>query len=55
MDKTQVLKAEKKLRKVYQIVVFGNTDSGKKEDYVNHMGEPASPKVSMFMAVSKKR
>lgn len=53
-EKAQALKAEKKLRKVYPMVVFGDTDSGEKEYYVAYMGEPTFPQFSKFMAASKK-
>lgn len=53
-EKAQSLKAEKKLRKVYPMVVFGDTDSGEKEYYVAYLGEPAFPQFSKFMAASKK-
>lgn len=38
-DKAAKLKAEKKLRKVYPMVVFGDTECGEKEFYVAYMGE----------------
>ncbi len=53
-EKAQALKAEKKLRKVCPMVVFGDTDSGEKEYYVAYMGEPTFPQFSKFMAASKK-
>jgi len=48
------LKEAKKLRKVYPIVVFGDTDSGEKEYYVAYLAEPTFPQFSKFMAASKK-
>ena len=33
-EKAAALKAEKKVRKVYPMVVFGDTDCGEKEFYV---------------------
>lgn len=53
-EKALSLKTEKKLRKVYPMVVFGDTDSGEKEYYVAYMGEPTFPQFSKFMAASKK-
>ena len=48
------LKAEKKLRKVYPMVVFGDTDCEEKELYVAYLAEPTFPQFSKFMAASKK-
>lgn len=53
-EKAAALKAEKKVRKVYPMVVFGDTDCGEKEFYVAYMGEPTFPQFSKFMAASKK-
>ena len=53
-EKAQQLKAEKKLRKVFPMVVFGDTDNGEKEIYVAYMAEPTFPQFSKFMAASKK-
>lgn len=44
----------KKLRKVYPMVVFGDTQCGEKEIYVAYMAEPTFPQFSKFMAASKK-
>ena len=52
--KASELKTDKKLRKVYPIVVFGDTASGEKETYVAYLGEPTFPQFSKFMAASKK-
>ena len=52
--KASELKTEKKLRKVYPIVVFGDTTSGEKEFYIAYLGEPTFPQFSKFMAASKK-
>ena len=41
--KAAALKAEKKVRKVYPMVVFGDMDCGEKEFYVAYMGEPTFP------------
>ena len=48
------IKAEKKLRKVYPMVVFGDTDCDEKEIYVAYLSEPTFPQFSKFMAASKK-
>ena len=48
------LKAEKKLRKVYPMVVFGDVDNEEKEIYVAYLGEPSFAQFSKFMAASKK-
>ena len=53
-EKALQLKADKKLRKVYPMVVFGDTASGEKEYYVGYLGEPTFPQFSKFMAASKK-
>jgi hypothetical protein len=53
-EKAQKLKAEKKLRKVYPIVVWGDTSCGEKEVYVAYMSEPSFPQFSKFMVASKK-
>lgn len=53
-EKAQTLKADKKLRKIYPLVVFGDTSCGEKEVYVAYMGEPTFPQFSKFMAASKK-
>ena len=52
--KASELKADKKSRKVYPIVVFGDTASGEKEIYTAYLGEPTFPQFSKFMAASKK-
>lgn len=53
-EKAAALKADKKLRKVHAMVVFGDTECGEKEFYVAYMGEPTFPQFSKFMAASKK-
>lgn len=53
-EKAKALKNEKKLRKVYPMVVFGDAECGEKEYYVAYMGEPSFPQFSKFMAASKK-
>ncbi|MDR1718045.1 MAG: hypothetical protein LBS20_19585 [Prevotella sp.] len=52
--KASKLKADKKLRKVYPMVVFGDTACDEKEFYVAYMSEPTFPQFSKFMAASKK-
>lgn len=53
-EKAVKLKAEKKLRKIYPLVVFGDASCGEKEVYVAYMSEPSFPQFSKFMAASKK-
>lgn len=53
-EKAKALKAEKKLRKVYPMIVFGDTECGEKEYYVAYMSEPTFPQFSKFMAAAKK-
>lgn len=53
-EKAQKIKAEKKLRKIYPLVVFGDTSGGEKELYVTYMAEPTFPQFSKFMAASQK-
>ena len=53
-EKALKLKEEKKLRKIYPMVVFGDTSNGEKETYVAYMSEPNFPQFSKFMAASKK-
>ena len=48
------IKAEKKLRKVYPMVVWGDPDCEEKEVYVAYLAEPTFPQFSKFMAASKK-
>jgi len=52
--KAAELKKEKKLRRVYPMVVFGDVESGEKEYYVAYLAEPTFPQFSKFMAASKK-
>lgn len=53
-EKAIKLKTEKKLRKIYPMVVFGDTNCGEKEFYVAYMAEPSFSQFSKFMAASKK-
>ena len=53
-EKALKLKEEKKLRRIYPMAVFGETDCGEKEVYVAYMAEPTFPQFSEFMAASKK-
>lgn len=52
--KAQKLKEEKKLRKIFPMVIFGDISTGEKEFYVAYMGEPTFPQFSKFMAASKR-
>ena len=42
-EKALKIKEEKKLRKVYPMVVYGETECGEKEYYVAFMAEPTFP------------
>lgn len=53
-EKALKLKEEKKLRKVFPMVVFGDAVCGEKEVYVAYMAEPTFTQFSKFMAASKK-
>lgn len=53
-EKAQKLKTEKKIRKVYPIVVWGDVACGEKDVYVAYLTEPSFPQFSKFMAASKK-
>lgn len=53
-EKAQKLKAEKKLRKIYPIVVWGDVSCGEKDVYVAYLSEPSFPQFSKFMVASKK-
>lgn len=53
-EKAIKLRTDKKQRKVYPMVVFGDTNSGEKEYYVAYMAEPSFPQFSKFMTASKK-
>lgn len=53
-EKAVKLKAEKKLRKIYPLVVFGDVSCPEKEIYVAYMAEPTFPQFAKFMAASKK-
>lgn len=53
-EKALQLKTDKKLRKVYPMVVFGDVTVDEKDYYVAYMGEPTFPQFSKFMAASKK-
>ncbi|GAB6119675.1 hypothetical protein [Dysgonomonas termitidis] len=48
------LREEKKLRKVYPMIVFGDKSAGEKDYYIAYMSEPTFPQFSKFMAASKK-
>lgn len=53
-EKALQLKADKKLRKVFPMVVFGDATCDEKEFYVAYMAEPTFPQFSKFMSASKK-
>jgi hypothetical protein len=53
-EKALKLKTDKKLRKVFPMVVFGDETCGEKEVYVAYLSEPSFPQFSKFMAASKK-
>jgi hypothetical protein len=53
-EKALKIKSDKKLRKVFPMVVFGDETSGEKEVYVAYLSEPTFPQFSKFMAASKK-
>lgn len=53
-EKAQQIKTDKKLRKVFPMVVFGDTNNGEKEFYIAYLSEPTFPQFSKFMAASKK-
>lgn len=53
-EKAAALKAEKKIRKVYPMVMLGDTNCGEKEFYLAYKDEPVFPQFSKFMAASKK-
>lgn len=52
-EKAKQLKADKKLRKIYPMVVFGD-ETDEKDIYVAYLREPTFPEFSKFMAASKK-
>lgn len=52
--KAQKLKEEKKLRKIFPMVIFGDISTGEKDFYVAYMGEPTFPQFSKFMTASKR-
>jgi len=53
-EKALALKEEKKLKKIYPMVVFGEEDAGEKPVYVTYMASPTFPQFSKFMAASKR-
>jgi len=53
-EKALKLREERKLRKIYPMVVFGEEGYDEKEIYVAYMSEPSFPQFSKFMAASKK-
>lgn len=53
-EKALKIKADKKLRKVFPIVVFGEESVDEKEIFIAFLGEPSFPQFSKFMTASKK-
>lgn len=53
-EKAQKLRTEKKLRKVYPVVVWGDISCGEREIYIAYLSEPTFPQFSKFMVASKK-
>lgn len=53
-ERVEGLKAERKLRKVYPMAVFGDTECGERKVYVAYLGELTFPQFSKFIAASKK-
>lgn len=53
-EKAKKLKTEKKLRKIYPMVVFGDESCEEKDIYVAYMAEPTFPQFSKFMTASKR-
>lgn len=53
-ERAAQLKADKQLRKVHAMVVFGEEACGEKAFYVAYMAEPTFPQFSKFMAASKR-
>lgn len=53
-EKARKLKEEKKLRKIFPMVIFGDISTGEKDFYVAYMGEPTFPQFSKFMTASKR-
>lgn len=47
-EKAKKLKTEGKYRKVFPMVVFGDTESGEKEFYVAYMREPTSDILQVY-------
>lgn len=53
-EKAGKIKEDKKLRKVFPIVVFGDKSVDEKDIFIAYLGEPSFPQFSKFMAASKK-
>ena len=52
-EKALKIKTDKKLRKVFPMIVFGD-ETDEKEVYIAYLSEPTFPQFSKFMAASKK-
>lgn len=50
----QKIKEDKKLRKIFPMVVFGDETTGEKNFYVAYLAEPTFPQFSKFLSASKK-
>lgn len=53
-EKALQLKDDKKLKKIYPMVVWGDERAEEKEYYVAYLTEPTFPQFSKFMAASKR-
>lgn len=52
--KAEEIKKEKKLKVIYPIYVFGDTEVGEKEAYIAYFGRPNIVMFSKFLTNSKK-
>lgn len=48
------LKTERKIKKIFPMIVFGDTNCGEKEFYIAFLSEPTFPQFSKFMTASKR-
>lgn len=53
-EKALALSKSQNGRKIFPIVVHGDTELGEKEFYVCYLGQPTFPQFSKFIAASKK-
>lgn len=53
-EKALQLKDEKKVKKIFPMLVWGDEQTDEKEYYVAYLSEPSFPQFSKFMAASKK-